>query len=419
MTSGTFRSLDIATIIVNRDERHRKELTQIEELAASISLRGLIHPVLVQRDSLELIAGERRLAACKSLGWTHVPAQFEDEADPSDLRALELEENVRRVDLTWQDNCLAILDYHRLQSTKEADWSQQKTALALNMTPMDVSRKISVAEEIERGNTKVVEAPRYSTAVGLTGRAKERSAEHALELLKTPAPQARPESIIVGDFNEWASTYDGPRFNFIHCDFPFGVGADSFDQGSASLHGGYSDTSYDYERLCNSLRTNLPRLVGDSCHLIFWFSMKRYQWTLDFLSTIFTINPYPLLWVKSDNSGILPDPERGPRQIYETAFFGSRGDRKIVRAKANAVFLPSEKDVHMSIKPRDMLSHFFQMLVDNTTRMLDPTCGSGSSLRAAEALGANYVFGLERNAEFARLANQKLDAQRKQRKIAP
>jgi DNA modification methylase len=152
---------------------------------------------------------------------------------------------------------------------------------------------------------------------------------------------------------------------------------------------------------------------------MFWFSMKRYQWTFDFLSTIFTVNPYPLIWVKSDNSGILPDFERGPRQIYETAFFGARGDRKIVRAKANAVFLPSEKDIHMSIKPRDMLSHFFQMLVDGTTRMLDPTCGSGSALRAAEALGANYVFGLERDAEFARLANQKLDAQRKQRKIAP
>jgi hypothetical protein len=288
---------------------------------------------------------------------------------------------------------------------------------------MDVSRKISVAEEIERGNAKVVEAPRYSTAVGLTSRAKERSAEHALELLKTPqAPpkkEEKNESIIVADFNVWAAEYTGQRFNFLHIDFPYGIGADTFDQGSAPLHGGYSDTPYDHERLCNSLRTNLPRLLSDSCHIIFWFSMQRYQWTLDFLSTMFKIDPYPLVWVKSDNSGILPDPERGPRRIYETAFFGSRGDRKIVRAKANAVSLQSDKEFHMSVKPRDVLSYFFQMFVDNTTRMLDPTAGSGSSLRAAEALGANYVLGLERDPEFVRLANQRLDTQRKQRKIAP
>ena len=421
MTSGTFRALDVTTIVVNRDIRHRKELTHVEELAASIAMRGLIHPILVQRDSLELVAGERRLAACKSLGWTHIPAQYEDEADPTDLRALELEENVRRVDLTWQDNCLAILDYHRLQSSKEADWNQQKTALALNMSPMDVSRKISVAEEIERGNNRVAEAPRYSTAVGLTSRAKEREAEHALQLLKAPPKkeEARVESIITDDFNTWAAGYSGPRFNFIHCDFPYGIGADSFDQGSAPLHGGYSDTTYDYERLCDSLKSNISRLVGDTCHLMFWFSMKRYQWTLDFLSSFFTINPYPLIWVKSDNSGILPDPERGPRQVYETAFFGSRGDRKIVRAKSNAISLPSEKDIHMSIKPRDVLSYFFQMFVDGTTKMLDPTCGSGSSLRSAEALGANYVFGLEKNPEFAESARKALDAFRKQRKISP
>jgi ParB/RepB/Spo0J family partition protein len=420
MTSGTFRSIDITTIIVDRGARQRTELTGIEELAESIRANGLINPILVQRDSLQLVAGERRLAACNLLGWTHIPAQYEDEVDPVELRILELEENVRRVDLSWQDNCMAVYDFHRLKASVDPAWDQLASCAALNMSPTDLSRKIGVARELVRGNTKVAEAPKYSTAVGITERAKERETEHALEKMKVQVKKdERPESILITDFNDWALKYDGPRFNFIHCDFPYGIGSDTFVQGAAPLHGGYSDTEDDYWRLLHTLRSNLSRVASDSCHLMFWFSMKYYCKTLEFLSTFFTINPYPLVWVKSDNSGIIPDPERGPRQIYETAFFGHSGDRKIVRAKSNAVSLPSEKDIHMSIKPKAMLMHFFEMFVDSNTRMLDPTCGSGSSLRAAEILGANYVLGLERNEEFALSARSALASQRNQRKIAP
>lgn len=422
MTSGIFHSLDISTISVNRDERQRRDLPDIPDLAASIRQHGLINPVLVQRETLVLIAGERRLEACRSLGWTHIAAQYEDEILPTKLRALELEENCRRVDLPWKDQCLAILDYHRLQTSEDPSWTQIKTATIFNLSPTDIARKIGVAEEIVKGNSRVADAPKYSTAVGITTRAKERAAEAVTESIKSMNKVVEPvkvESILIADFNEWSKTYVGPRFNFIHCDFPYGIGADSFNQGSAPLHGGYSDTENIYWNLLSSLRDSLSRIASDSCHILFWFSMRYYQRTLEFFSTTpFTIDPFPLVWVKSDNSGILPDPERGPRRIYETAFFGASGDRKIVRAKSNAFSAPSEKDIHMSVKPSIMLQHFFAMFVDQNTRMLDPTCGSGSALRAAEALGASHVLGLERNEEFALNARRALEASRRTRKVA-
>ena len=120
--------------------------------------------------------------------------------------------------------------------------------------------------------------------------------------------------------------------------------------------------------------------------------------------------------MKSDNVGILPDPERGPRRIYETCFFGSRGDRKIVRPTSNSVFSPSQRDEHMSIKPETMLTNFFRMFVDSNTIMLDPTAGSGGALRAAEGLGASHVIGLERMEEFAARANAALRKSRQVRK---
>ena len=156
----------------------------------------------------------------------------------------------------------------------------------------------------------------------------------------------------------------------------------------------------------DSLANSLDRITSDSAHIMFWFSMDYYSETLRFFSkhTDFIMQPFPLYWSKSDNVGLLPDPSRGPRRVVETALIGSRGDRKIVQAVANHFAHPSIRDEHMSVKPPAMLRHFFRMFVDEHTSILDPTCGSGSSLRAARDAGATKLLGLERDPEFARRA---------------
>ena len=53
-------------------ERHRKVAGDIDALARSIADVGLLHPIVVRPDGM-LIAGERRLRAVQSLGWTSIP----------------------------------------------------------------------------------------------------------------------------------------------------------------------------------------------------------------------------------------------------------------------------------------------------------------------------------------------------------
>lgn len=415
MTSGQFHSVEIASITVERGERQRADLSDIDVLADSIARLGLIHPIVITRDRV-LVAGERRLTAVRSLGHTHIAAQFVDEVDPATLHAIELEENIKRKDLPWQDECKAIHEYYTLRKQSEPDLSDTDIATSLGMSQNGFSQRLSVAKEIARGNKMVTEAPKFSTARGIVQRASERQSEEALMALRqierVKQPEVRPDSIINTDFQTWAPTYTGPRFNFIHCDFPYGIGADKFNQGAAPTHGGYDDSEETYWALCRCLIENIDRISSDSCHFMFWFSMHFYHDTLEFFSNHSDIvfDPFPLVWVKSDNIGILPDPQRGPRRIYETALFGSRGDRKIVRPTSNAVHLPSDRSQHMSIKPVPVLQQFFRMFVDETTIMLDPTCGSGSSLRAAESAGAKLVQGLEINPEFAEGANRALRA---------
>lgn len=437
MTSGQFTTFPLDHITVDREARQRRELSGISELALSLKQVGLINPIVIERSG-NLRAGERRFSAAKMLGWTHIPVQFVDELDEATLQQIELEENIRRQALDWKDECLAIERYHKLRSNEDG-WNTDKTAEALGVSPQTLSSKRAVARELSAGNERVLGAPKYSVALGIVDRARQRRESSALDRITAirdeaddnarhspddagngevsagtgihEASEARPHEgrkaapIVCEDFIAWQKAYVGEPFNFIHCDFPYGVNADKHDQGASSSFGGYEDSPEVYWNLIAALKEGMENVVAESAHIMFWFSMDYYTDTLAALRDMgWSVDPFPLIWWKSDNSGILPDPSRGPRRVYETCFFGSRGDRKIVRAVSNLFGAPNLKSLHMSEKNLTMLTKFMGMFVDEYSIVLDPTCGSGSSLKAAASCGAARVLGLEINEEFAAIA---------------
>jgi hypothetical protein len=75
-------------------QRHRRDMGDIGGLAKSISELGLLHPIVINRDST-LIAGERRLEACKKLGWKDVRVTV---VDMDEIVRGELAENAIRKD---------------------------------------------------------------------------------------------------------------------------------------------------------------------------------------------------------------------------------------------------------------------------------------------------------------------------------
>lgn len=414
MPSGAFSTLPVSSIRVGREDRQRRELKGIPALADSIKRLGLIHPIVVRSETdPTLVAGERRLEAHKLLGRETIAVQFANTMDWGELHSIELEENVKREDVSWQDTCKAIQDYHEYRRQLDPQWNAEKTAEALGFSPNNISERLAVAAKL--GDEKIASQPSYTTARGIVQRSESRKNEEAVnELLSSigSAPRPPSERIICADFNEWAKTYSGPKFNLIHCDFPYGIDTDKRQQGNATqIAGAYADSEDVYWRLCHTLRDNLPRIASGSCHLVFWFSMKFYEETFRFLNeeTPFVIDEFPLIWYKSDGAGMLPRPNHGPRRVYETAFFGWSGDRHIVQAKANAFSAPTVANSHLSAKPQPMLEHFFSMLVDENSRVLDPTCGSGAAIRAALKKGAKHVLGLEINPEYAKRAAQSLE----------
>lgn len=463
--SDTYARIACTQILVARDERQRRRVVVDDGFKASIQRNGVLNPIIVKRD-LTLVTGERRLTASLQLGLPDIPVRFVDEVPSLELEIIELEENLKRSDLDWKDETKAVFRIHELYASTNLDWSQKDTAQALSIDQGNVSRILRVARELDT-NPKLASATGVSAAYNIVSRADGRKIADAMsdileggkallnKAMGRPAPSpteggggtaetkqenssgqsysapsspsglaggpvyakaqaAAPpqaESILLADFTKWAPAYEGPRFNFLHCDFPYGIKAFAGPQSGRDKWTTYNDDPDVYWALIKALCKNLDRLLAPSAHLMFWFSMEHYSETLAAFGSLapeLEFQPHPLLWHKTDNVGVLPDPERGPRRVYETCFLASRGDRKIVRAVSNTKGAPTDKEHHPSTKPVPVLRYFFEMLIDQNTRMLDPTCGSGSSIRAAESLGAAHVLGLEISEEHATSARSAL-----------
>lgn len=456
--TNEFARLPLEAISISREARQRR-MVDTTGLIDSIRARGVLQPIIVSRQlelgasgepAYVLVAGERRLEASRQLELADIPVRFVEDLDPIEAQIIELEENIKRSDLSWQDLVLAVSKIHGLHLAQDAEWTQTETAQSIGLSNGIVSMYLTVHRQLE--DERIYGAGSVREAYNIIARRDQRAAGDALsELYEVteeafggtsgaasgppegsggdspgipgPAVSAVPQgrlsrlgsvndSILQESFLHWAPKYSGRRFNFVHCDFPYGIGV--FDGAQAGGQGdstSYGDTSELYMRLLDTLVRNLDRIMSVSGHLMFWYSAKHHTETMQVFHTLaptLRFWTHPLIWVKSDGKGIAQDYRRGPRHVYETCLFASRGDRQIIKTVDDVYSCPTDKRLHVSTKPEPMLKHFLSMFVDETTELLDPTCGSASVLRAAEALGARRVLGMDVSEEVVGLSRTAL-----------
>ena len=121
---------------------------KLNELISSIKEKGVVQPILVRPsdNSYELIAGERRLRACRSLGLTQIPAVIRE---VDDLNAMEISliENIQRQELSPIEEALA---YQRL--IDDFAFTQDKTGQAVGKDRATVAnslRLLTLPKEIQ------------------------------------------------------------------------------------------------------------------------------------------------------------------------------------------------------------------------------------------------------------------------------
>ncbi len=88
--------------------RHYFSPGELEDLIASIKEHGILQPLIVTKDgeAYELVAGERRLRAARTLGLNQVPAIVREATEQQKLE-LALIENIQRQDLNAVEEAYA------------------------------------------------------------------------------------------------------------------------------------------------------------------------------------------------------------------------------------------------------------------------------------------------------------------------
>ena len=186
--------VDINAIIFNEKERIRTTSGKnIDKLVSSIKKFGLFHPILLNND-YKLIAGYRRLLACKALGWKTIPVIIRN--DPTELEeiSIELQENLRRSDLEPYEIDIATAKWKRIYETL---YPETKYLSHVKSGKRDSKGRIlnrnQVANSTTWHNNNSIDTPRFTKVASKYCNISERSIRDRVQV---------GEAILKGKFDK-------------------------------------------------------------------------------------------------------------------------------------------------------------------------------------------------------------------------
>ena len=163
-------------------ERMRKDLGDIESLKESLAEHGLLQSIGVRpsptaQGFFQVIWGGRRFEAATQLGWEDIECKIITCEEDYELREKELEENIRRKDMTWREQAVSMYEIHDLKVRRNAiigeRWGYRETGQLLGISLGNVSYTLEVAKRLRAGDEEIAEAPNLTEALRILVRRKE------------------------------------------------------------------------------------------------------------------------------------------------------------------------------------------------------------------------------------------------------
>lgn len=397
----------------------------LQELADSIDAHGLIQPLVVRLvpedpSSWTLVCGERRLRAIRDhllpLGGTLrfagellpegcLPAVSMGELDPLAAEEAELEENIRRADLTWAEEAAATARLSALRAKQSAlmgDTPPTAADLARELMPEEtrgksdgelgdyqakVRRQLIVAKHL--GNPEVAGAKSLKEAWKALKRAD--SAERNVELARTVGKtfSFASHSITNADSLEWMRGYMADSFDVILTDPPYGMGADEFGDSGGTTAGShnYKDNYEYWLTIIQTLSVESFRIAKPQAHLYCFVDIDNFSEARDlFKEAGWWVHRTPLIWYKPAAPRI-PWPDFGPQRKWEMILYANKGKRPVTRIAPDVITCnPDENLGHMAQKPVMLFVDLLKRTVRPGDTALDPFAGTGTLLAAAHEL---------------------------------
>lgn len=440
--------IPLTSVVV--EDRQRKTLRNIPDLAESIRRNGLIHAPVVEPigcddegcphfnephshpdvpQRFRLIAGERRLRAVEqiqqdnhegevyyafiyageSIPYTFLPVTFRSELSDVQRKEIELEENLLRENLTWQEEALALADLHALRTAQRqgqpiavtAQEVSEKTGEVAGSVAVKISRAITVAKQLS--DPKIAGARNLKEAANIITRSFEEQIKQ--DLIKAVG-DTTDHAFHEGSCIAILPTLQSGSFDCILTDPPYGMGADTF--GDVAGGHGYKD---DWETAYNIYESILQegfRLCRPNAHLYMFCDPDRFQWIRDRANEIgWQAFRTPIIWNKTSSMGHDPWPQKGFRRSYETILYAMKGDRPYLSFMEDVIDCPNiSSPFHKAAKPPELFRKLLSRSCHPGDKVLDPCCGIGTIFEAASACRVSAT-GIELDPNYATTASNR------------
>lgn len=431
MNGTSYKTFEIPVdkIIVG-DDRFRKvfDRKRLEELKSSIKSKGQIEPIIVTQ-GFELIAGERRLRACRELGRSVIAMFREDITDPLLRREIELEENLMREDLTPQEECIAKAEIHELMLKKHggqrsgpsigSGWGLGDTAEMLGQS------KSAIAEDVKLGQLvphlpQLREAKTKSEMKKVIKQLEKRAVwqQKAREASKSvdgteigPDPTSAKilefsRNLVIGDMMEEWDKGEKPAGVVLFDPF-WGVGLDEkrLGQGSDIAGDTFEDDPKKFHEMFPQWIAHIHERMSQDSHLYVFFGIIYHEFVYKTLESVgFQVNRRPIIWCKPGIKSTRV-PEIWPGAGYEPIAFARKGKRDIVRKAADWFSITplgqKDRSTNPAAKPPQVYEELLMRSAYPGDHIIDPMFGSGASLLACERLPELHLtwkgFDIDKN----------------------
>jgi len=377
-------------------ERARKAFSGIQELADSIEKFGLDNPLTVvkgeEEGKWELVAGERRFRALVLLGAAEIPVVVREDLDEVSRKGLELEENLQRENLSWEERIEGERQLDEIKRKSHEDWTLQDTAEAVQSSRSTVAREVAFA-------TKLKARPELREAIkDLPLHAAIKRVARIEEAEKASRRDVEVKGLLVrGDARREMKKVKAGSVALVLTDPPYGIKEieKNRDKGwspqRATLQDADNLTEGKVKKLMKWFLKEVARVLMEGGH--FYIFCCNQLWSTireEALEAGLETQNYAIVWWKGRTTA----PGRGYlwTPCYDLIMFGWKPPRKRMLEK-NAPSLVMVKPVgrksmiHPFQKPQELLRLFITQSTIPGEVVLDPFAGSGSTLVAAIGLG--------------------------------
>jgi site-specific DNA-methyltransferase (adenine-specific) len=440
-----------AKSIIILEGRQRKEFdpASLQELSVTIGAKGLFHaPVLREITEADialypalsdrvgegkiLVAGERRLRAIfdmRMLGGTlryndeiipdgFLPFVNLGELSPLDAEEAELEENIRRKDLTWQEQAAITGKLHAIRTGQAraegrihtvADTSVESRGRCDGAYQETVRQEIIVQKHL--ANPLIANAKNVGEAFKILKKQEESKKYEASAEAVGKTFSAETHEAHNVDCLSWMRTCEAGLFDVICTDPLYGMGADTFGDGAGRMGNNvhkYDDSYENWQKIMGAWCPLSFRVTKAQAHAYVFCDQSHFEELKVMMQAAgWYVFRTMLLHLKS-NSGRVPLPDMGPRRQYETLLYAIKGKKNTTAIYPDTIqTIADSGNSHGAQKPVALFENLLKRSVRPGDVILDSFAGSGTIFPAANNLKCKAI-GLEISSEYYGICLERL-----------